>query len=103
MKISVNDVELFSLSDIQKQVIGDQISSEKFDEDVKRRLQWVVLHKHEQCMARLRKEWMPKLKGRVESVPVDDDAFALLVFGQSDYKDRKARDIDNIPAEVVVP
>ena len=103
MKISVNDVELFSLSDVQKQVIGDQISSEKFDEDVKRRLQWAVLHKHEQCMARLRKEWMPKLKGRVESVPVDDEAFAKLIFSQSDYKDRQSRDLANVPAEQIVP
>ena len=103
MKISVNDQELFTVSAVQKQVLGNDISMDALDKDCKRRIQWVLMHKYEQCMARLRKEWMPKLKGRVESVPLNDDAFAQLVFGQSDYKDRQARDLANVPAEQIVP
>ena len=92
MKISVNDQELFNLSAIQKQVICNDICSDELDADLQRRLQWVLSHKYEQCMKRLRDQWMPKLSGRVESVPTNDDAFAQLVFSQPDYKDRKARD-----------
>lgn len=92
MKISVNDKELFCLSDIQKKVICNDIPSDILDSDLQRRLQWVLTHKYEQCMKRLREEWMPKLKGRVQAVPLDDDAFAQLVFSQPDYKDRKDRD-----------
>ncbi len=103
MKVSVNDQELYTLSEVQKKVLCNDISVDALDEDLKRRLNWVLMHKYEQCMKRLRDHWMPKLKGRVESIPVDDDAFAQLIFSQSDYKDRKARDIDNIPAEIVVP
>jgi hypothetical protein len=92
MKISVNNRELFSLSEVQKSVICNDIHADELDSDLERRLQWVLTHKYEQCMKRLRDEWMPKLKGRVESVPLDDDAFAQLVFSQPDYKDRKMRD-----------
>jgi len=92
MKISVNNKELFSLSDIQKRVICNDIHADILDADLERRLQWVLTHKYEQCMKRLRDEWMPKLKDRVESVPTSDDAFASLVFSQPDYKDRKSRE-----------
>ena len=92
MKISVNNRELFSLSDIQKKVICNDIHADILDADLERRLQWVLMHKYEQCMKRLRDEWMPKLKDRVESVPTSDDAFAQLVFSQHDYKDRKTRE-----------
>lgn len=92
MKISVNDKELFSLSDIQKQVLGDYMDCDKVEQDCCRRLEWVLMHLHEQAMKQLRDQWMPKLKGKVDTVPLDDDAFAQLVFSQPDYMDRKARD-----------
>lgn len=92
MKISVNDQELYTLTLIQKQVIANDIHADELDEDLKRRVHWILSHKYEQCMKRLRDEWMPKLKGRVQSVPTSDDAFAELVFSQPDYKDRKARE-----------
>ena len=93
MKISINDQELFTLSNIQKQVMCNDICSDELDNDLQRRLQWVLMHKYEQCMKRLRDEWMPKLQERVESVPTNDDAFAQLVFSQPDYKDKKSRDV----------
>jgi hypothetical protein len=62
------------------------------EDDMKRRLQWVLMHLHEQCMKRLREEWMPKLADRMDSIPTGDEKFADLVFSQPDYKDRKARD-----------
>ncbi len=93
MKISVDDIELYTLSATQKKVIQDDISSDIFDADMKRRLNWVLMHKHEQCMKRLKNEWEPKLKALgVTSVPTDNDAFAELVFARPEYKDRKVRD-----------
>jgi hypothetical protein len=92
MKISINDTELYTLTLIQKQVIANDIHADQLDEDLKRRVHWILMHKYEQCMKRLRDEWMPKLKDRVAAVPTSDDAFAQLVFSQPDYKDRKSRD-----------
>lgn len=95
MKISVEDKELFTLSETQKKVIKNDISNDVFDDDMKRRLQWVLTHKYERCFARLKTEWDKKLIANgVESVPTDPDAYANLVFSQPNYKDRKVRDTE---------
>lgn len=95
MKISVNDREIFTLTDIQKRVIQNDIPSEIFEEDMQRRLQWILVdEKYAKCMQRLRKEWEPKLKADgFKMLPTDDDAFAQMVFDHSDYKDRSARGV----------
>jgi len=93
MKISVDDKELYSLTDTQKNVIKNEINSDTLDADLKRRLQWVLTHKYEQCFKKLKAEWDPKLaKNGVESIPTDPDAYAALVFEQPNYEDRKTRD-----------
>lgn len=93
MKISVNDLELFTLSDTQKLVIQNDIHSDIFEDDMKRRLQYILTHKYERCFERLKKEWEPKLKENgVTSIPLDNDAFAQLVLSQPNYKNRAQRD-----------
>lgn len=92
MKISVNDQELYTLSEIQCKVICNEISEDIFEEDMKRRLQWVLMHKYEQCFKRLKDEWEPKLAQRVESVPTNPDLLAELIFAQPDYMSRKQRE-----------
>lgn len=95
MKISVNDQELLTLSETQKQVIQNDIASEIFEDDMKRRLSYSLLHKYEQCYKRLKEEWEPKLASRgLESIPTNADAFAQLVFSQPDYKNRSQRTIE---------
>ena len=95
MKISVDDKELYTLTATQKQVLKNDINADELDADLCRRLQWVLNHKYERCMERLKKEWEPKLSQRVESIPTDKDALAQLIFSQPDYKDRKARDAED--------
>lgn len=102
MKISVNDQELFTLSEIQKKVIQNDILSEIFDEDMKRRLKWILLdEKYEKCFARLKKEWCEdkdkngqcKLSANgISSIPVDPDALAQLIVSQKNYKSRSQRE-----------
>lgn len=94
MKITVDNVDLFELTETQKNVIKNDINSDEFDADMKRRLEWVLMHKYEECFRSLRAEWAPKLATRVETVPTDPDAYAQLVFSQPDYKDRHARDLE---------
>lgn len=97
MKISVNDIEHFTLSEIQKKVIQNDIPSDIFEADMKRRLKWVLIdEKFTKCMERLRKEWEPKFKEEgVTLLPTDDDAFASMVFAHPHYKDRSQRDQDS--------
>ena len=95
MEIKVDDVSLFKLNDTQKNVIKNDINSNIFDKDMKRRLFYIINHKYEQCYRRLKEEWEPRLVDRgIESIPTDKDAFAQLVFSQKDYKDRAARDAE---------
>ena len=95
MKISVDGQQFFELSDIQKQVIKNDIPSDIFDADMKRRLQYILTHKYERCFERLKAEWDSKLAANgVSMIPTDRDAYAQLVFSQPNYKDRKARDLE---------
>lgn len=93
MKISVDGKELFTLSETQKKVIQNDIDSSIFEEDMKRRLQYILTHKYEQCYKRLKEEWEPKLKANgVKAIPLDDQDFAELVFQQPQYKNRSQRE-----------
>lgn len=96
MKISVDNKELFTLSEIEKQVIKNDIHSEIFDEDMKRRIQWVLMHKYEECFKRLKTEWDSKLAANgVKMIPTDADEYAKVVFAQPNYQDKAARNVIN--------
>lgn len=93
MKVSVNDAELFTLSPLQKKVICNDIDADQLDEDLKRRLWWVLIHKYDQCFMRLKKEWDVKLVANgITMIPTDEKAYAELVFAQPNYRDRKSRE-----------
>lgn len=93
MKVSVDDKELFTLSEIQKRVIKNDIPEEIFDEDMKRRLHYILTHKYERCFARLKAEWEPKLaKSGAAMIPTNPDAFAEMVFAHPEYKNRSSRE-----------
>lgn len=97
MKISINDQECFCLTETQKKVIKNDIHEDVFDEDMKRRLHYILNHKYERCFERLKKEWEPRLKAAgIQSIPTDDEQFAELVFSQPDYQDRKTRESNSL-------
>ena len=45
MKISVDDTELYTLSNTQKNVIKNDVNADIFEEDMKRRLDYILKHK----------------------------------------------------------
>jgi len=92
MKISVDDQELFTLSETQKKVIMNDIHEDIFEDDMKRRLQYILRHEYERCFERLKKEWEPKLAKRMGSIPTNPDAFANLIFSHPDYMNKKMRE-----------
>lgn len=62
-------------------------------EELEKRMAWILQHKYERCLERLKLEWYPKLEARgVESIPSDEEEFCNLVFSQPDYKNRSERD-----------
>lgn len=93
MKIKFNDEEILSLSETQRKVFENDIPCEECSCDLKRRLKWVIEHKYQKCLDRLKKEWVPKLKSKgLKSIPLDDEEFAELVFAQEEYQNRSKRD-----------
>jgi len=93
MNIKINDKEILELTETQKKVICNDIMSEELEADLKRRVQYALMHKYEQCFKRLKTEWEPKLKrAGVRSIPLDDEEFAELVFSQEGYKNRSQRE-----------
>lgn len=101
MKISVDGQELFELTDIQCKVIQYDVQQEIFEEDMKRRLQWVLMHKYEHCFERLKKEWDQKLAADgVSMIPTNPDAYVELVMSQPTYMSRSQRDAAKKPIVV---
>lgn len=93
MKISVNGDLLFELSDHHKMVLANDIDASILEEDLKRRIEYIVMHKYEQCLKRFRAEWEPKLRSEgAESIPCDDAKFCAMVCARSDYKSRAQRE-----------
>lgn len=102
MKVSVDDKEIFTLSEIQKKVIQNDILLEIFEEDMKRRLKWILIdEKYRRCFDRLKKEWVEDLdeqglsklaKNGVSHIPTDPDQLAALIFSQPNYKNRSQRE-----------
>jgi hypothetical protein len=100
MKIYLNDFEVLTLTQAQLDVIANDIPVTELEEDIKRRLGWVIGKKYDACFKRLQDEWMPKLIANgVTSIPTDKDAFANLVFEQPGYRDRAEREADAKAAE----
>ena len=96
MKISVDDQECFCLTETQKKVIMNDIHADEFEADMRRRMEYILMHKYERCMERLKSEWMPRLKASgVTSAPTDDQQLAELIFTQQEYKGRKEREIES--------
>ena len=93
MKFEVDGDLVFDLNDTRKKVICNDIDIDGIDNDLKRRAKYIIEHKYQQCFRRLKDEWDPKLKDLgVESIPLDEDQYAELVFSQQSYKDRKDRE-----------
>ncbi len=94
MQITVDGEDLFEISDTEMEVLAYVLEISTLDADCKRRLEWVLRHKIEQCYKRLRQDWMKILENdpNVRSVPIDDEAFFDMVKVRDDYQDREARE-----------
>lgn len=94
MKIFVETDMVYEIDDLKKKVICNDIMEDIFEEDIRRRVRYIIEHKFERCLQRLKDEWIPKLKDRVTHIPTDDMQLASLIFGQTDYKCRKTRELE---------
>lgn len=95
MKLSINDKVIKILEEWEIKLLQNDIRADKFEAEMKRRVEWVWQHKIDQCFERLMKEWVDKLRAdpSVSSLPLDRKDFVEMVTARSDYKDRMTRDI----------
>lgn len=96
MKIKVDDQDVFQLEEWEKKVIKNDIPEEIFEDDMRRRLEWALKHKCEQCYARFEKEWLEKLRNdpSVHSIPSGKSEFVEFVTSRPDYKNRSQREAE---------
>ena len=61
--------------------------------ELEARIAWILPNKYENCLRRLKLEWLPRLQERgILEIPSLDEELAELIFAQVDYKDRSQRD-----------
>lgn len=102
MKIAVDNKVVLELNKTRCKVICNDIPSDVFVADMERRVEYIIQHKYKKCFKRLKDEWEPRLKSAgVQSIPLDEDAFAELVFAQPDYKCRKKREDEAAAKELL--
>jgi len=94
MKFQTNNEIIIELTEVQKKVIQNEIPSEIFEEDMKRRVHYIINHKYERCLERLKQEWLPKLSSRVANIPTNEEELANLIFSQQDYKNRSQKELE---------
>jgi len=100
MSFTTDDIDN-AVTTVQKNIIKECISSEIFDGDMIRRLQWaydegypnILVDKYNNCFKRIKKKWEPVLiADGVEPIPTNEAEFAVLVLAHEGYKDRATRD-----------
>lgn len=91
MKIQIDGKTVLELSETQKKVIQNDIAFEEFQSDMERRVRWVIEHKYQNCFKRLKEQWEPILRQRMDAIPTDPDQLAELIFSQPEYKSRSQR------------
>jgi len=95
ISVSVDGEEAFKILSIKRKLIREATSTKDCYSWCVDKMKFVLLHKYERCMQRLRQEWEARLAAKgFSSVPSDDDEFANLVFSQPDYKNRSERKIN---------
>lgn len=87
MKITVDGVDLLELTETQKSVMKYFIHEDEFEQDMKRRISWIINQKYEACWKDFKEEWDEKLAANgVDMIPSNKDRYAELVFSQPNYK-----------------
>ncbi len=90
--VKVDGQDFFEISEVTKKLLKSSVAKNCCCvEWSKEQLKYILTHKYERCMERLRREWEPKLVG-LKQLPTDDDAFAELVFKHPEYKNRSDRE-----------
>lgn len=92
MKCTLNDKEIFALSDSQLNVLKHCIPEDQVEEHLKAIILYVIKHKLVECAGKLFEEWKPKLIAEgVKEIPISDADFADMIFKHAEYQPRNSQ------------
>ena len=96
MKIYLESEEILDIQQWEINLLGYQLSAANLTNDLKRRLQYIIRHKIDQCFEQLQKDFMPILRDdpSVTSIPVKKDQFVAMILQRPDYKDRDTKEAE---------
>ena len=93
MKFFIDDTLVYEISNTQKKIIKHVVFNETFNETIKNKIEFIVNDLLKFCLKDLKGEWITRLKeNKVESIPLDDEKLAELIFSQPGYKNRSERE-----------
>ncbi len=96
--IKKDNTEIFQISDVDLKLMADELVD--VEDEINRRIQWVIEHKCEQVYKRFRQQWEGKLKSEnVETIPMQKEAFVNLITVRADYKNRAQREAEEAQGE----
>lgn len=92
--VSVDNTEVFRISPSQRQLLRFYENAKSMDY-YKEKIKWILIHKYERCLERLRKNWESNFSQLgIESIPVDNQQFCQMVFSHPTYKSKKERELN---------
>jgi len=94
MKIQVDGADLMDVKPWEMKVLQYQLPTEGVEDDLKRRLKYIISHKIERCIDQMINDWMPKIRKdkSITSVPTDKKSLVEMIMNRPDYKDRSTRE-----------
>jgi len=93
MKFYLDDELIFELPETKQKVMHYKWFKETFKDEIKRHIQWVIMHNYEQVLKKLKEDWITRLSElKVDTIPLDDDKLAELIFSHPEYKCRSDKD-----------
>ena len=93
-QVKINEEIFFDLNFTDFQILAYDIDKRFLLDDLKRRIDWVINHKIDQCYERFKAEWIPKLMNdpNVQTIPATKEDLIDFVTARPDYKDREERE-----------
>ena len=83
--VSVNGEPVLKISAHKKRVICDSIHEDMLEEDLNRRIRWVIDAKYNACLNRMVSRWLPILQSRYDTLPTNIDNLVNIIYEQPDY------------------
>ncbi len=93
--IQIDGKTILEVSDLDLSILADNVSSDILDEDIIRRIVWILTHTIDECKKTLI-ENNSAIISKNNMIPSDTNALCQLIINDLDYKSRKQRDLEMI-------